>query len=115
MIFREYVEDELRRANMLDESIVKLGPDIRDKQYRANHLETNRHDTRIQHLKNGDTKEVKMTADEIRNRRRAQIQAQHKRNQEMSTITAKHALAMLKRRIMNLRQHPDIKLDGTNT
>lgn len=109
MLFVEYLQDELQKADM-NESIVRVGPDIRKGKYRNNHLETNRHDTRIQHYKNGNYIEKKMDATEKRNRHLAQdMQAQKKRNAKMSQIQHKRRLAMMRRRVMNMKQQPDQK------
>lgn len=113
MLFVEYLTDELNRADMTNESIVRVGPDIRHGQYRNSHLETNRHDTRIQHYKNGNYIEKKMDATEKRNRHLAQDKlAQKKRNAKMGQIQRKRRLAMMRRRIMNMKQQPDVKTGG---
>ena len=110
MIFSEYVENETKQADMLDESIYKVGPDFEHGKYRANHLETNRHDTRVQHFRNGSFEEVLMQAKERRERLKAGKIAQKKRDNKMELIQRKRRLRMMQRRIMNLKQQPDIKL-----
>jgi len=112
MLFVEYLRDELRKAD-LNESIVRVGPDIRKGKYRSSHLETNQKNTRIQHYKNGNYIEKTMDANEIKNRHLAQDKiAQKKRNAEMSQIQRKRRLAMMRRRIMNMKQQPNLKTTG---
>ena len=112
MLFVEYLQDELRKADM-NESIVRVGPDIRKGKYRNSHLETNKKNTRIQHYKNGSYIEKTMDANEIKNRQLAQDKiAQKKRNAKMSQIQHKRRLSMLRRRVMNMKQQPDPKTAG---
>lgn len=89
MIFSDYVENELTKTDMLDESIIKLGPDVRNKAFRSHHYETNKKDTRIQKLDKGKKSvEVKMSAEEIQNRRRAQKRAAQVRASREAQRTA---------------------------
>ena len=111
MMFIEYVVDELRRADMLDEGIVKVGPDFRDGKYRANHLVTTKHNTRIQHFKNGNYIETLMDAEELRKRHLAQKNiAQKKRNIKMEMSKRKRLVTMMRRRMLGLQQQDDVKM-----
>lgn len=111
MMFNEYVVDELERANMLDEGIVKLGPDFQYGKYRTNHLVTNKHNTRIQHFKNGRYEEELMSPEEIKKRHLAQQNiAQKKRNAKMEMSKRKRLFTMMRRRMLGLQQQDDVKL-----
>jgi hypothetical protein len=111
MMFNEYVVDELRRADMLDEGIVKVGPDFRDGKYRANHLVTTKHNTRIQHFKNGNYIETLMDAEELRKRHLAQKNiAQKKRDIKMEMSKRKRLVTMMRRRMLGLQQQDDVKM-----
>lgn len=111
MMFNEYVVDELRRADMLDEGIVKVGPDFRDGKYRTNHLVTTKHNTRIQHFKNGNYIETLMDPDEIRKRHLAQKNvAQKKRDIKMEMSKRKRLVTMMRRRMLGLQQQDDVKM-----
>ena len=109
-MFNEYVVDELRRADMLDEGIVKVGPDFCDGKYRANHLVTTKHNTRIQHFKNGNYIETLMDAEELRKRHLAGNLAQKKRNIKMEMSKRKRLVTMMRRRMLGLQQQDDVKM-----
>lgn len=111
MMFSEYVVDELRRAGMLDEGIVKVGPDFQYGKYRTNHLVTTKHNTRIQHFKNGRYEEELMSPEELKKRHLAQKNiAQKKRDIKMETSKRKRLITMMRRRALGLQQHDDVKL-----
>ena len=110
MMFNEYVVDELRRADMLDEGIVKVGPDFCDGKYRANHLVTTKHNTRIQHFKNGNYIETLMDAEELRKRHLAGNLAQKNRNIKMEMSKRKRLVTMMRRRMLGLQQQDDVKM-----
>ena len=96
---------------MLDEGIVKVGPDFRDGKYRANHLVTTKHNTRIQHFKNGNYIETLMDAEELRKRHLAQKNiAQKKRNIKMEMSKRKRLVTMMRRRMLGLQQQDDVKM-----
>ena len=98
MMFNEYVVDELRRADMLDEGIVKVGPDFRDGKYRTNHLVTTKHDTL-------------MSPDERLKRHLAQKNvAQKKRDVKMEMSKRKRLVTMMRRRMLGLQQQDDVKM-----
>ena len=110
-MFNEYVVDELRRADMLDEGIVKLGPDFQYGKYRNSHVVTNKHNTRVQHYKNGRYEEELMSPLELHKRHLAQQNiAQKKRNIKMETSKRKRLLTMMRRRMLGLQQQDDVKM-----